>query len=287
MLNPHILRQHMIRICHLLAEKDYVSAMDGNVSARLSTNTFLATPTKVHKGFITEDELLVVDAHGKKLEGRPDKAPTSEIFMHLAIYARRPDVQAVVHAHPPTAIAMTLAGETLARCVLPEIVLTLGQIPTAEYYTTGSLELAERVGELMTTYDALLLDRHGAICAGSDLVDAFGKMEKVEHTAMITHRARMLGRVRELDCDEVSRLRRIGIKYSSKGQVPPICEGCEACSSHTPWAEQPFFPVGRVSQHQGADGFATSLEGTRNEAQQKADLERIITEEVVRALSSR
>jgi L-fuculose-phosphate aldolase len=284
MLQLRDLKRQIVRICHLLAEKDYVSAMDGNVSARLPDGTFLATPTMIHKGFVTEDDLVIIDDRGRKLQGPPGRQPTSELFMHLAAYKCRPDVQAVVHAHPPTAIAFTLAGETLARCVLPEVVLTLGKIPTAPYETTGTHALAHAIGELMATHDAVMMDRHGAICVGSDLIDAYGKLEKVEHTAMITWKARMLGRVRELECAEVEKLREMGRKYSSRGTPPPACEGCGGCPTRTPWQEKPLFTVGRLSQAAG-----TAAEHTRDApaTRPSLDLERIVTEEVVRALSGR
>ncbi len=264
----------MVRICHLLAEKDYVSGMDGNVSCRLPDGRFLATPTMVHKAFVTEEDLIVVGADGTMLEGPRDRRPTSEIFMHLAVYARRPDVHAVVHAHPPTAVALTIAGEALTRCVLPEVVVTLGRIPTAPYRTAGSRELAAVVGELMAEYDAVLLERHGAVCAGRDLVDAYGKMEKVEHTAIITYRARMLGQVRELDCNEVDRLRRMGVKYSSRHAHAPSCESCDALASDVPWQEPSQVEA-------GAAGTAPPT------ASGSGGLERIVVEEIVRALSAR
>ncbi len=283
MLNPRSTKRQMVRICHLLAEKDYVSAMDGNVSCRLPDGRFLATPTMVHKGFVAEEDLIVVGADGKKVEGPDDRNPTSEIFMHLAVYERRPDVHAVVHAHPPTAVAFTLAGETLARCVLPEVVLTLGQIPTAPYRTAGSHELAHVVGELITGYDAILLERHGAICAGRDLVDAFGKMEKVEHTAIITHKARMLGRVQELQCAEVDRLRQMGARYSSRGTPAPACEGCDGCPTGIPWQKEPDFTVLRATGTARAAGTTTATQT----AAAKHGIEQIVTEEIVRALSGR
>jgi len=287
MQDPRLLKRRLVQVCHLLAEKDYVSGTDGNVSCRLPGGRFLTTPTMVHKAFVTEEDLLVVDATGRKLEGPEDRQPTSEIFMHLAVYANRPDVHAVVHAHPPTAVAFTIAGESLARCVLPEVVLTLGQIPTAPYQTAGSRDLAQVVGDLMVTYDAVLLERHGAICAGRDLVDAFGKMEKVEHTAMITHRARTLGQVRELDCAEVERLRQLGAKYGARGAPTPSCDGCDGCPTGIPWQDRPDFEVVRAtlsapetrgSALASVDRFSTNTTG---------GLEQIVTEEILRALSGR
>lgn len=278
------LKKLLVRICQLLAQKDYVSAMDGNVSARLPDGTFLTTPTMIHKAFIAEDDLIVVDSSGRKLAGPAERQPTSELFMHLACYEARADVKAVVHAHPPTAIAFTIAGESLARCVLPEVVLTLGQIPTAPYKTTGTRDLAALVGQLMKRYDALLMDRHGVITVGKDLIDAFGKLEKVEHTAMITHRARALGKVQELDCQEVEKLRALGKKYTGTGELPPACEGCGGCPSRQPWQAQPSFEMGRISQQ---PSLGTTLPGSSSGALSSEGLQSLVLDEVLRALKAR
>lgn len=241
---PRELKQQMVRICHLLHAKDYVSAMDGNVSARLPDGNILATRTMLHKGFATEDDLVIVDLGGRKVGGRGE--PTSEMALHLAAYRRRPEVKAVVHAHPPTAIAFTIAGESLARCVLPEVVLTLGEIHTVPYATTGTQALADAVGEVLATWDAVMMDRHGAVCVGVDLIDAFGKLEKVEHTAMITQRARQLGNVKELPEAEIARLHSLGAKYRTT-DVPVPCQGCSGCPNPAPWQAKPAFEVARMT----------------------------------------
>ena len=243
-MTPSGLKKDIVRICHALAAKDYVSAMDGNVSARLPDGNVLATRTMVHKAFITEDDLVVVDLEGKKVSGRGQ--PTSEMSLHLAAYKHRPEVMAVVHAHPPTAVAFTIAGESLAHCVLPEVVLTLGQIHTVPYETTGTHALSIAVGEILKTYDAVMMDRHGAVCVGVDLIDAFGKLEKVEHTAMITHRARQLGNVKSLPEEEVARLHALGAKYRTT-DIPLPCQGCSGCSNPAPWQSRPAFKVGRLT----------------------------------------
>lgn len=243
-MNLGELKRQIVKICHLLHQKDYVSAMDGNVSVRLPDGLILATRTMVHKGFVTEDDLVVVDMKGKKISGRGE--PTSEMALHLAAYTRRPEIKAVVHAHPPMAVAFTIAGETLARCVLPEVVLTLGEIHTVPYATTGTRDLAESVGNVLATYDAVMMDRHGAVCVGLDLIDAFGKLEKVEHTAIITHAARQLGNVKELGHDEITRLHSLGAKYRTT-DIPVPCQGCSGCPNPVPWQGLPDFTMGRIT----------------------------------------
>lgn len=241
---PSALKRDILRICQALYAKDYVSAMDGNVSARLPGGHILATRTMVHKGFITEDDLVVVDLSGRKVSGRGD--PTSEMSLHLAAYRNRPEIGAVVHAHPPTAVAFTIAGESLAQCVLPEVVLTLGEIHTVPYETTGTAALADAVGAVLKTYDAVMMDRHGAVCVGQDLLDAFGKLEKVEHTAMITHRARLLGNVKTLPETEIARLHALGAKYRTT-DIPVPCQRCSGCPNPAPWQSRPAFQVGRLT----------------------------------------
>lgn len=222
--------------------------------------------------------------------------------MHLACYAARRDVQAVVHAHPPTAIAFTIAGVSLSGCILPEVVLTLGQIPTAPYQTTGTQALAATIGTLIETHDAILMDRHGAITVGRDLIDAFGKMEKVEHTALITWRARTLGQVLELPGDETQRLRELGRKYSSRGTLPPACErtagpvgageGAHAPtgSSFGALRQNPALAAvltGALASAQQGGASAAAPEARPGLLTEYVGLETIIREELLRALAQR
>ena len=125
--------------------------------------------------------------------------------MHLACYRRRPDVRAVVHAHPPMCIAFTVAGVSMARCVLPEVVLTLGEVPTLAYETTGTNALAEQVGEAVTEHDGVLMDHHGAVAVGATLLEAFCRMETMEHMAVVLKAARDLGGIQDLPSDEAAR----------------------------------------------------------------------------------
>ena len=209
MLEAHA-RQQMIRIGHLCYERHLLVAMDGNLSMVLADGTVLCTRAGCHKGFLSDDDLVVIDRSGSKLRGQGE--PTSEMAMHLACYNARPDVRAVVHAHPPIAVAFTIAGVSMARCVLPEVVLTLGTIPTLDYRTTGTGDLASLVGEHIQQHDAVLMDRHGAVCVGGDLLEAFCRLETMEHTALITKTARDLGRVKELPPSEAAHLRSLGLK---------------------------------------------------------------------------
>jgi L-fuculose-phosphate aldolase len=208
------LKEDMVRICRMLHRKNYLAATDGNVSVRLKDRV-LITPSGVHKGYMEADQVMTVDLRGQVLEG--EGRPTSEIRMHLLAYELRPDVSAVVHAHLPYATACTLAGIDLLEPILPEVVITLGGIPTTPYATPGSEEVPAAVRDFIREYDALLLSRHGAMTVGSDVTDAYNKMEKLEHTARVVLAARLQGPLAPLPPAEVEKLRRLGEKDKAKG----------------------------------------------------------------------
>jgi len=207
--------------------------MDGNLSARLTDQLILCTRASCHKGLLTDDDLVIVDLNGAKVRG--SGSPTSEVALHLACYRARPDVEAIIHAHPPTCIAHTVAGVSMAQCVLPEVVLTLGQIPTLDYERTGTDALAAKVGEAITSHDAVMMDRHGAVCVGRDLLTAFCNLETMEHTAKILLAARQLGAVQTLPTEEARALRTLGLaRYGGPPDaLPPHCRGCSGCGRPT------------------------------------------------------
>lgn len=216
-------KELMVDICQALSEKGFVSSMDGNVSAKIDDDCYLVTPSMINKRFIRETDLIIVDSNGLKISGSENRTPTSEIQMHLACYNKRSDIFAVVHAHPPMAIVLTLSGISLTTCILPEVVLTLGRIPTVPYATTGSIDLALAVGDCAESHNAMLLERHGAVCLGFDLIDAYSTMEKLEHTATIVYHTSLLGGISFIGSDEVERLRTMGKKYSKSNEMPPLC----------------------------------------------------------------
>jgi len=206
------LKREIVQVCRLLHRKNYLAATDGNVSVRLGDRV-LVTPSGVHKGLMEADQVITVDLTGRVLMG--EGKPTSEIRMHLLAYELRPEVGAVVHAHLPYATACTLAGISLLEPILPEVVITLGGIPTAPYATPGSEEVPEAIRGFIREFDALLLSRHGAMTVGQDVMDAYNKMEKLEHTARVVLAARLQGPVAPLPPGEVEKLRRLGVKYKS------------------------------------------------------------------------
>lgn len=216
-------RKDIVEIGRLVYQKGWVASNDGNISIRLDQDRILATPTGVSKGMMTTEDLIIVDPEGNKIAGRREK--TSEIGMHLAIYRMRPDVHAVVHAHPPVTTGFAAVGRGLNLAVLPEVIVNLGCVPIAPYGLPGTPALAESLEPLIPTYDAIMMGNHGAVCSGEDVYKAFFKMETVEHTARITLVAELLGGPKLLPREEVSKLidarERYGVK--SRAAAGPGC----------------------------------------------------------------
>jgi L-fuculose-phosphate aldolase len=208
------LKQDIVCICRMLHRKNYLAATDGNVSVRLG-NQLLITPSGVNKGIMEAEQVLTVDFTGAVIDGAGQ--PSSEIQMHLLAYRLRADVNAVVHAHLPYATACTLAGIDLLEPFLPEVVITLGGIPTAPYATPGTEEVPDAIRDYVQDYDAILLARHGAMTVGRDVVDAYNKMEKLEHTARVVLAARLQGPLPPLSAAEVEKLRRIAAQHKGGG----------------------------------------------------------------------
>jgi len=198
------MREEIAEVCRRIYDKNFVAANDGNVSMRLDEKRILMTPSGVSKGDVTAASLVVCDLAGTRVAG--DRTPTSEVLLHLAVYRERADVHGVVHAHPPFATAVTVAGVSLEEPVLPEVAVTFGKIPTAEYATPASAEGPRVIRKLIRDFDAILLDRHGTLTAGKSAWEAYFKLEKVEHAAQVIFLAKQLGKVRTLSADEIKRL---------------------------------------------------------------------------------
>jgi L-fuculose-phosphate aldolase len=214
------LRADIVEIGRRMYARSYTASNDGNISVRIDASRLLMTPKSVCKGFMTPDMMCVTDLDGRKLQG--DRDPSSEMLMHLEVYRQRPDVQAVVHAHPPTATGFAVAGIPLDRAVLAEVLTTLGSIPLAEYATPSTAELPEAVGKYIKAHDGMLLANHGALTVGGDLYSAYYKMETIEHFAKISLVARMLGRENLISREEVMRLQELRGTYGIKAPAP-IC----------------------------------------------------------------
>jgi L-fuculose-phosphate aldolase len=204
-------RADIVEVGRRLYARGYVASNDGNISVRLDSGRILTSPKGVSKGFMAPEMMVVVSPDGRKLEG--DRNPSSELLMHLEVYRRRPDVQAVVHAHPPLATGFAVAGVPLDKAVLAEVVTTLGSVPIAEYGTPSTQELPDAIARYIKVHDGVLLANHGALTVAHELFAAYYKMETIEHFARISLVARLLGGERLLSREEVMRLQALRGMY--------------------------------------------------------------------------
>ncbi len=200
------LRSEIVKIGRLMYEKGFIVSSDGNVSARLDDGRILITPSGLPKGMLAPDQLLVVDEDGRSLPPHNDLKPTSELPMHLEVYRQRPDVQAVVHAHPPITVALSIAGISMSAFLLPEVIVTLGQIPTTRYATPSSAENVTAVQEFIPRHDAIILQRHGSLTVGHSPLQAYMRLETVEQNARIHFMLAQLGVKNPLPPEEVEKL---------------------------------------------------------------------------------
>ena len=223
------LRADIVEAGRRMDARGYVASNDGNISTRLDKDRLLTTPKSVPKGYMTPDMMVIVDFDGRKLAG--DRDPSSELPMHLEIYRNRPDVNAVVHAHPPLATGFAVAGIPLTRAVLAEVITTLGSIPIAEYATPSTAELPEAVRKYIKAHDGMLLANHGAVTCGDSVTAAYHKMETIEHFAKISLVARLLGREHLISREEVERLQGLRGTYGIAAPAPLCTDSNDAATA--------------------------------------------------------
>jgi L-fuculose-phosphate aldolase len=209
-------RSAIVQFGALLHANGFVAATDGNLSVRLDNDRVLLTPTCISKGRMRTSDLVIVDMDGNRVSGK--RRVSSEIGMHLLIYRLRPDVQGIVHAHPPTATGFAASGLDLNRPLVCEVVVGLGSIPLARYGTPGTPELTDALEPLIPNHDAILMANHGVVTFGCSLESAYMKMETVEHFAKIALVTHMLGHAQPLGEKEVEKLNEVRIRY--KNSVP-------------------------------------------------------------------
>src|SRR5271156_3464758 len=218
-------QQHRADICvagRWMYERGYIVACEGNLSVRLDEERVLTTPTCMNKGMLSPDDLVIIDLEGKHVAG--DRKASSELAMHLLFYRMRPDVNAICHAHPPTATGFAAAGRSLNQALLPEVIIGLGQIPLVRYATPGTPELSDAIEPFVPHYDALLLANHGAVTCGPDLLTSFFRMETIEHFAKIVLSAELAGGPVLLSSREVAKLMAARARYFV---TPPPGGGAE------------------------------------------------------------
>jgi L-fuculose-phosphate aldolase len=198
------LRRDLVEVCRRLHERRLIGAGEGNVSCRLGPDRLLVTPSGASKGHLRPAELAIVDLQGRRIRGRG--RPSTELLMHLAAYAARPDVGAVVHAHPLTAVAFTVAGVAPPNDLLPEAVLVLGRIAVSPFATPGTDEVPRSLSPFWKGHDVILLERHGALALGRDLFQALDRMETLERVCEVAARARALGSCEPLPARAVEKV---------------------------------------------------------------------------------
>ena len=243
MATEYEIKKEICEIGRRIYNRGMVASNDGNISVKLNDNEFLCTPTGVSKGFMTPEYICKVDAKGNVLQANEGFKPSSEIKMHMRVYKERPDVKSVVHAHPVYATSFAIAGIPLTQPIMPEAVIALGCVPIAEYGTPSTEEIPDAVSKYLQSFDAVLLENHGALAFSDSLLNAYHKMESVEFYAQLLYQSKMLGGPKELSQQQVERLYEIRRKFGMKGKHPadlcpnakaglPSCHSCGNCSGN-------------------------------------------------------
>ena len=216
------LREDLKKVCNLAYAKGLLSGNEGNFSLKINDNLILVTPRNSHKGTIETTDFVTVDIQGN-IVSNGNRQPTTELALHLEAYKKRPEIKAVVHAHPPTAVSFSAAGLNLNMPAIPEIIVLLGEVPTVPYREPGTDKLAELAGIYLEKHDAVILDHHGAVTVGNNIFNAYCKMESLEHAAKIMHSAHTLGDIKLLDETSIDEL--IKQRHRTYGKEIELREG--------------------------------------------------------------
>ena len=216
--NPFTVKKEICEIGRRMYARGFVAANDGNISVRIGPDRFIATPTLVSKGFMTPEMLVVVDGEGRVVEGK--RKPSSELKLHLRVYRERPDIFAVVHAHPVTATGFAVARVPLDKAFMPELVVNLGTVPVAEYATPATDEVPDSIDPYVKDHYAVLLANHGVLTFGRDLMEAYFRMETVESYAQILLVANTIGVAKTVPCEKMGSLVEIRERLGIFGNLP-------------------------------------------------------------------
>ena len=232
MSNEKAIKEQICDIGKRIYNRNMVAANDGNISVKLNDHEFLCTPTGVSKGFMTPDYICKVDEKGDVIEANEGFRPSSEVKMHMRVYAKRPDVGAVVHAHPNFATSFAIAGQPLSIPMMPEAVISLGCVPLAPYGTPSTMEIPDSIEQYLDDFDTVLLENHGALAWSTDLLSAYMKMESLEFYAELLYKSKMLGGPTEFTKEQIADLVKIRQKMGIQGKYPADRKGenCYKCS---------------------------------------------------------
>lgn len=220
MENYQEIKDQICDVCHKTWQLGWVAANDGNVSARLPDGNIIATPTGISKAFITPEKLVLLDREGNVLEANEGYRPSSEIKMHLRCYEKRPDVQSVLHAHPPGATGFAVAHKAMDMYNMIEDVAVIGSVPLTPYGTPSTGEVPAAIEPYLEEHDVMLLENHGALAVGSDVLTAFYRMESLELWAKITINAVILGGSFDISRDNIQKLIDLRGYYQVTGRHP-------------------------------------------------------------------
>jgi L-fuculose-phosphate aldolase len=206
-MNRSAVARRMALCCRQLAAHGLIAGRDGNLAVRLGADRVLVTPSGFIKSLVTAADMVEVDLAGK-LRGRGSRKPTSELELHLRILRHRPDVQAVVHAHPPAATGFAVAGQEIPGNLLPELIFVVGPVPLVPFGMPGTPELGDHIVPYLEDrrHQTLLLANHGAVTLGKTLDEAWIRMESLEHSARIITAAQAVGEPKPLTAQAVERL---------------------------------------------------------------------------------
>jgi len=278
-MNEKQLREQICEIGRRLYNRGFAAANDGNITVRINERELLCTPTMVSKGFMKPEDICKVDYEGKQLAG--NRKRTSEVLLHLAVYKHRPDVQAVVHCHPPYATAFAVAHEPIPKCVLPEVEVFLGEVPIAKYATPGDQRLPDTIVPYVKDCNTILLANHGTVTFGPTLENAYFNTEIIDAYCKILLLAKQLGRINYFSDQKTEELLNFK-KRLGYDDVRFHKEDCEICGpstfdeSYSDFVPQPY----AFSQETPAKNKTAALDGIDLE-----QLVRTITEQVMAALA--
>ena len=216
----NIVKDQICDVCHKMWQLGWVAANDGNVSARLEDGRIIATPTGISKSFITPEKLIILDSQGNVLEANDGMRPSSEIKMHLRCYDKRDDVMSVIHAHPPGATGFAVAHKAMDMYNMIEDVAVIGSVPLTPYGTPSTVEVPNAIEPYLEEHDVMLLENHGALAVGSDVITAFYRMESLELWAKITINAVILGGSHDISNENIEKLINLREYYRVTGRHP-------------------------------------------------------------------
>jgi L-fuculose-phosphate aldolase len=283
MINEYKLKELICEIGRRVYAKGFAAANDGNISIRLNDREILCTPTMVSKGFMKPEDLCKVDYEGKQLAGTRKRS--SEILLHLAVYKNRPDVNAVVHCHPPHATAFAVAGVPIPKCVLPEVEVFLGEVPTALYETPGTQKFAETIVPHLKASNTIILANHGTVTFGPDLEKAYWNSEIIDAYCKILILSRQLGNVNYFSQQQTRELldlkKRLGYDDVRFAQG----EGCDLCGD-TSFGRLNSDLVFEADGRQQNKQPAPSSNGHAVAANDLEQLVQVITERVLESLAA-